>query len=162
MSKRDGVIPRCWAIWGLLALATPALAAGTPMQWQVRDGDPGPLLAWEQPDTDNQPLLFACDVSRRVLGISLVHEPAEARDGMMVQTEWSSEAGQARFAMRGQRVELDDLFILTAETALTPDFARLLSAGRTLTIRIAGRVETIPLDGAAAGVARLRRRCGAR
>lgn len=146
----------------MVALASPALATGAPMQWQVRDGDPGPLLAWEQPDSDNQPLLFACDASRRVLGISLVHEPAGARDGMTVETEWVSEGGQARFAMRGQRVELDDLFILTTETALTPDFARLLSAGRTLTIRIAGRVETIPLEGAAGGVAALRRRCGSR
>lgn len=153
---------RCWAVWGMVALATPALAVGAPMQWQVRDGDPGPLLAWEQPETDNQPLLFACDASRRVLGISLVHEPTDARDGMMVETEWSSEGGQARFAMRGQRVELGDLFILTTETALTSDFARLLSGGRTLTIRIAGRVETIPLEGAATGVARLQRRCGAR
>lgn len=146
----------------MLALAVPALAVGAPMQWQVHDGDPGPLLAWEQPETDNQPLLFACDAVRRVLGISLVHEPADARDGMTVETEWASEGGQARFAMRGQRVELDDLFILTTETPLTPDLARLLSAGRTLTIRIGGRVETIPLEGAAAGVARLQRRCGSR
>ena len=154
-------LPR-WAALGMVAAAAPAFGAGASLEWQLRSGDAGPLLAWEQPETDMQPLLFACDANRRVVTISLVHEPDGAQDSMTVDTSWSSEGGRAQFAMQGRRVELDDLFILTAETPLTPELTRLLAEGRVLRIAIGGREEIIPLEGSAAGVAALRQHCAPR
>ncbi|HEY4254079.1 MAG TPA: hypothetical protein VGM87_22925 [Roseomonas sp.] len=151
-----------WAACGMLAATAPAFGAGASLEWLLRSGDAGPLLAWEEPQTDMQPLLFACDADRRVVSISLVHEPEGAQDPMTVDTSWSSEGGHMQLAMQGHRIELDDRFVLTTETPLTPELGRLLAEGRVLRIAIGGHEEIIPLEGSAHGVATLREQCAPR
>lgn len=145
------------ATLALLALGRPAFADG--LRWQHRESGSGAVLAWEKPDTDDQPLVFSCDASDRSLRVGYVHTGGQrSRD---IPLELSSEGGRVQLRMRGERSELDDSFVLSTRTSLTPELVNVLSRGRNLTVRVRGDVASIPLAGAAPGVKELVRTCGA-
>jgi hypothetical protein len=140
------------------AAISSAATAQPGLRWQHRDSGNGPLLAWEKPDTDDQPFALACNATTRHLRVSYLHKPD--RQSGDVPLELSAEGGRVQLTMRGERVELNDMFVLSSETRLTPELARVLTQGRTLTLRVRGRAINIPLAGSAEGVAALMRQCG--
>lgn len=151
------IVPLALAVLALGVLGKPASADG--LRWQHRESASGAVLAWEKLDTDDQPLVFSCDASDRSLRVGYVHPSGQrSRD---IPLELSSEGGRVQLRMQGERSELDDSFVLSTRTSLTPELMNVLSRGRHLTVRVRGDVARIPLAGAAPGVAELARKCGA-
>jgi hypothetical protein len=61
----------------------------------------------------------------------------------------------------GQRLELDDKFLLQGETRMSQQLRAILSSEGTMLVSVDGRVEEIPLQGAARAAQLLLRSCPA-
>lgn len=147
--------------WTLVAvlIATSAAAGAQELRWQTRQSAEAVVLAYEQPDTDFQPILLGCVLPQRRFSVSL--EGARGvPPGRETSVEFVSEAGRVTLRLRAEATELGD--ILTARMPFDPALGRVLAEGRTLRLIAAGRTETFPLTGTGAGVAALAAACGQR
>ncbi|MBR0659647.1 hypothetical protein [Neoroseomonas oryzicola] len=143
-----------------IALMTAAGAVqAQDLRWQVRQSAEGAVLAYEQPDTDFQPIFLGCLLPQRRFTVSLEGRRGVA-PGRTVPVEFASEAGRVTLRLRAEITEIGD--ILTAHLPYDPALGQVIGEGRTLRVTVAGRAETFPLAGTKAGVAALAAACGPR
>ncbi len=141
----------------LLAALPPARAED--LRWQTRQSAEGVVLAYEQPDTDFQPIFLGCALPERRFTVSL-DQARGVPPGQEVAVEFASEAGRVTLRLRSESTELGD--ILRASMPFDPALGRLLAEGRTLRLTVAGRTDRMPLTGTRSGVTALAAACGAR
>ncbi|NMJ42251.1 hypothetical protein GWK16_13440 [Roseomonas sp. JC162] len=145
-----------WMLAVALGMASPAAHAES-LRWQVRQSAEGAVLAYEQPDTDFQPIFLGCLLPQRRFTVSLGGTRG-VPPGREVPVEFVSEAGRVTLRLRAEITELGD--ILTADLPYDPALGRVIGEGRRLRITVAGRTENFPLVGTRAGVAALAAACG--
>ena len=145
------------AVAVVLAGAPPAQAEE--LRWQTRQSADGVVLAYEQPDTDFQPVFLGCALPQRRFTVSL-DQARGVPPGREVPVEFASEAGRVTLRLRAESTELGDM--LRAELLFDPSLGRVLAEGRTLRITVAGRTDRMPLAGTRSGVAALAAACGGR
>lgn len=143
-----------------LLLAPGALARDQPLQWQTRQSADGFILAYEQPDSDNQPISFACEPPSAAVQVMVVPPHRAVRAGSRINVEFASEGGRARMTMLAERSELDDGVMLRGTVRLREGLGEVLARGGQLRLSFGRRSQTFPLAGSAEGVAALRRACG--
>lgn len=148
------------AAWVVAAFATAAgsAAQAETLRWQMRQSPDGVVLAYEQPDTDFQPLFLKCRLPGRRLAVMLNSSRGIA-PGRVAQVELSSEGGRVALRMRAETSELSDLPILTGDMPFDPAVERMLTQGPALRISVGGTTDRIPLDGARQGAAALAAAC---
>lgn len=147
------------ALCAAAVLAAPA-AAEAERAWMATVGPATVSALYGTPESDDVVLAFDCDRATKALVISLRAEPAKARDGMRATIEIASDAATLKVPATGARSQLDDAFVLTARTDLSPRLRKALRRGTTLTLTADGARETIPLTGAEPAVAALLAACG--
>jgi len=130
------------------ALSCSRTASADERQWIGTANVGSVVLAYGTPDSDDVAISFSCDQTTKALTVSVILEPADAKDGMRVDVMLASESGQIVLNATGQRLAMDDSFMLQATTRLDPSLRRILTEGRTLSIRASGSTDTIPLAGA--------------
>jgi len=140
----------------------PALeaAAQDGRRWIALGSEQSSALVYGTPDSDDLVISFACMPATRQVKVAFTHEPVGAKDGMRIGMELFSEGGRLMLDATGERLQLDDIFVLEAKTTLSPALRRLLTEGRTLSVMVQDGVEEIPLDGAAEAAAGLIAACG--
>lgn len=143
----------------LLVMVMAGSAQAEELRWQTRQSAEGVMLAYEQPETDYQPVFFACRLPDRRLLISLEHSRERVRAGREAEVTFASEAGRVVFRLRAERMELNDQILLRGEAPFDPALVRLLAEGRTLRVTIAGETERFPLTGARQGAMALGAAC---
>jgi hypothetical protein len=148
-----------WMLAAAMLAAAPVTRAQTqdePLRWQMRQSEEGVVLAYEQPDTDFQPIFFGCRLPQR--RFSVVLEQADGlRPGQQVPVEFASEGGRVSLRLRVEHTEMGDF--LRAELPYDPALGRVLAEGRTLRVTAAGRTERFPLANTRQGVAALAAAC---
>jgi len=144
----------------ILALAAGGAArAEEPLRWQLRQSADGVVLAYEQPETDFQPIYLGCRLPERRFTVSL-EQARGVRPGQTAAVDFASEAGRVTLRMRLEQMEMGDF--LTAEMPFDPALGRVLGEGRSLRITVGQRTDTYPLTGTRQGVAALAAACGPR
>lgn len=141
-----------------LSLAIPA-SAQQALSWQLREGEGKIFLAYEIPETSTQNLLLVCDNQSRHFSVHYHDDRDRVRDGTHTNIIFDSEGGQATLSAKAERQELGDEIVLEAETPLDANLVSVLS-GQTLRVTLADATQSIPLEGARAGVAALVSGCG--
>ena len=152
--------PKPLVLAALLAAACGGSAdAQDRRQWIGATNPDNVVLLYGTPDTDDVAINFTCDRAKKSIKFSYAFEPEGARNGMRLDVELSSEGGKVAVSATGQRLEMDDLFVLEATTRADAALRRILTEGRTLSIRVQQRTQTFPLAGAAKPAADLIAAC---
>lgn len=139
-----------------VALATPALADA--YSWQLRQSPESVVVAYEVPDTDDQPLAFFCTPDSKAFSINYLPGADRIRKGWQGVVSFSSEGGQVDVTMQAVEDELNGPS-LEAKPDFDPDWSAVLGKGRTLKIGFLGKSEKIKLTGASRGAAALAKAC---
>jgi hypothetical protein len=151
--------------WALVLFATCVQATqvfASDYKWIGQITEDGAALSYAIPESDAIKLDFHCDRKTKQIVVNYEHEPKDARDGMKLTLRLSrkgNEAANVSIATTGQRLELDDKFLLQGETRMSPQLRRILSEGGTLLAAVNGQTDEIPLDGAAQAARRLFASC---
>lgn len=140
-----------------IAVATPALADA--YSWQLRQSPESVVLAYEVPNTDDQPLGLFCEPGSKAFSISYLPGADKIRKGWEGVVSFSSEGGQVDVTMKAIEDEMSGPS-LEAKSDFDPDWVPVLSKGRSLKIGFLGQSQRIKLTGATKGVAALARACG--
>lgn len=138
------------------------VAADSELIWIGASYEESAWLSYAMPQTDWGVISFHCGRATRKLSVSYVFEPVDAEDGMTFDMELMSEGGQVVLHAVGERFLLDDAYILTAKTNLSPELHAVLFEGQTLTIMVQDGVDEIPLDGIITAAGDLIEACGCR
>jgi hypothetical protein len=132
-------------------------------KWIGQITEDGAALSYAIPESDAIKLDFHCDRKTRNIVVNYEHEPKDARDGVRLTISLSLKAGDAPASVNipaaGQRLELDDKYLLQGETRMSPQLRRILSDTGTLLVAVESRTEEIPLKGAAQAARRLFASC---
>ena len=78
---------------------------------------------------------------------------------LQLSRKGNAAAANVNIATTGQRLELDDKFLLQGEIRMSPQLRRILSEGGTLLATVNGQTDEIPLDGAMQAARRLFASC---
>lgn len=105
----------------------------------------GATLIYGIPETDHAPLSFACERKGQPLTFSFEHEPKSAKTGIKVPVALSAIGIEITVPTVGQRLELDDLFVLEGPVRLDDRLKKLLASGGTLKVRAGGATVEFPL-----------------
>ncbi|QEN88549.1 hypothetical protein FZC33_20560 [Labrys sp. KNU-23] len=140
-----------------VAVATPALADA--YRWQLRQSPESVVLAYEVPDTDDQPLGLFCEPDGKAFSITYRPGADKIPKGWSGVVSFSSDGGQVDVPMQAVEDELSGL-TLEAKAAFDPDWTVVLGKGRTLKIAFSGQSERIKLAGVAKGAGALAKACG--
>jgi hypothetical protein len=144
----------------LLAAAGIEVNAQEGRQWIGIAGPDGASLLYGTPQSDDIVIGFRCERATDELVVSFRFEPVGAADGMEIDMELFSEGSAVVLPATGERMLLDDAFVLEARTELDPALRRIITEGETLSVMVQDGVEEIPLDGAAEEAAALFEACG--
>jgi len=136
-------------LWGLCCGAA---AAADDYRWIGQITEDGAALRYGIPDSDAIKIDFHCDRATKKIAVSYEHEPKDAKDGMRLTLRLSARgrgpADGIAFAVSGERLALDDKFVLQGEIRMSPQLRRILAADGVLRVEAGGLVEEIPLPGA--------------
>lgn len=144
----------------LLASAGADASAQEGRQWIGSAGPDGAALLYGTPQSDDIVIGFWCERATGDLVVSFRFEPVGAADGMEIDMELFSEGGAVVLLATGERMLLDDAFVLEARTDLNRALRRIISEGETLSVMVQDGAEEIPLAGAAEEAAALFEACG--
>ncbi len=143
-----------------VSLALEAGAQDDRRRWIALGTPEASSLVYGTPESDDLVVSFACKRATRQILVGFIHEPVGARDGMRIGIELSSEGGRVGLDATGERLPMDDRFLLLASTTLSPALRRILTEGKTLSVTVQDGAEEIPLRGAADAAADLIKACG--
>lgn len=122
-------------------------------KWIGQITEDGAALSYAIPQSDAIKIDFHCDRKTRKIVVNFEREPQAAKDGMRLTIRLSlrgrDAAGSVDIAATGQRLELDDKFLLQGETRMSPQLRLILSSDGVLVVTAGSRSEEIPLKGAA-------------
>ncbi len=143
---------------GFLAVSA-AQAADGGRQWIGAASAEGASLIYGTPQSDDVVLRFACDPATKELTAAFGFEPVGAADGMELDLELSSQGGSLVLHATGQRMLMDDSFVLEAKAPFDPALRDIITEGETLFVMAEDGVEEIPLAGAAEQAAAFFQEC---
>jgi hypothetical protein len=152
-----------WGACALFVLAFSPAQAADEYKWIGQITEDGAALSFAIPQSDASKLDFHCDRRTKKIVVNYEHEPKDPRDGMKLTLQLSRKgnaaAANVNIATTGQRLELDDKFLLQGEIRMSPQLRRILSEGGTLLATVNGQTDEIPLDGAMQAARRLFASC---
>lgn len=145
------------SVWKIVRLAAamatvlvPALSAAKlhaeGRSWIADSDADATWLIYGTPESDDILLSLACELSAKTLTVWFAVQPALDKDPKTLPMELSSAGHRVQLTGNGSRSEMDDLFSLEAKTTLTPEIEKLLSGGETLSVKVEGHAQAIPID----------------
>ena len=140
----------------MLALAVPARGADK-YSWDfVRSGQEV-QLSYGVPESDIVTITFRCK-AKRIEIVSTVL-PRKPKKGQAVRTTLSNGAATAAFDGKFGYTSSEEGFYFIAAVAAEPKVVAVLKSGTSLTIRIPGKEERVPLKGVAKPLAQFETAC---
>ncbi len=140
------------AIAGLMMMLAPQGVSAQELQWIGSESEDGASLSYAVPESDAGLIDFTCDRGTGVIAVTLEYEPTNAEEGVQVPITLSALGGDAGqeivIAGTGQRLELDDKFIIQGTTELSEGLRSLLTDTDTMAITIEDGSEEIAMESA--------------
>jgi hypothetical protein len=104
-------------------------------------------LAYVTPETDDIAIAFHCVPDSKELAVSFGFEPHFVKAGDPITFDLFSEAGSVTLEGKGERLLLDDIFLVEARTTRKTELLKIITEGQTLSILVEdGHIE-FPLAG---------------
>lgn len=104
-----------------------AAAAADDYRWIGQITEDGAALRYGIPESDAIKIDFHCDRATKKIAVSYEHEPKDAKDGMRLALRLSVKGRGATdsvaVAVTGERLALDDKFVLQGEIRTSPHCA---------------------------------------
>lgn len=141
-------------------IATSASAAEDKPRWIGSAVQEGASLLYGLPNTGDVQLSFSCGRKGEVLEFSFDHEPRSAKNGMKVALSLSANGVEIKIPTVGERMEMDDQFVLSGRIPLDDRLKKLLTSNGILKVRARKRSIEFPLAGVAEAARPLLERCG--
>ncbi len=146
-----------------IALAGVLPADASEYRWIGQITEDGSALSYAIPESDGIKIDFHCDRKTRAIVVNYEHQPKAAKGGgkfdIRLSVRGRDPGVSVTIAATGQRLELDDLFVLQGQTRMTPALRRLLADGGALLVEVDGKAEEIPLKGITAAARQLFASC---
>jgi hypothetical protein len=133
----------------LLSGMPETLTAAEGRSWVADSADDAVWIIYGTPESDDVLLSIVCDKPTKTLTVWFAVEPAYSKNPETLPLEIFSEGGQVLLTGKGQRSEMDDAFSLEAKTPLTPEFEKLLTEAKTISVMVEDGTAEMPLDDAA-------------
>jgi hypothetical protein len=114
----------------------------------VADADDGASwIIYGTPESDDILLSLTCDKAAKTVIVWFATEPVATKSPSTLPLEISSEGGRVSLTGQGSRSEMDDAYSLEAKAPLTPEFEKLLTQARKISVKAegAGKMD-MPLD----------------
>jgi hypothetical protein len=123
------------------------LSAADRRSW-VADGDDGASwIIYGTPESDDVLLSLTCDKAAKTLTVWFATEPVAVKNPKTLPLEISSEGGHVSLTGNGNRSEMDDAYSLEATAPMTPEFEKLLTGARKISVKAEGAGKAdMPLD----------------
>ena len=137
-----------------------AAKASDEPRWFGSKDEQGASLIYGIPQSGYGPLSFSCTRKGEPLRFSLEHEPVKAKIGVRVTVILAASGIEIGIPTVGQRLEMDDLFVLNGRVRLDDKLKRLLTSGKTLEVRVEDGAAEYPLAGAPEAARALFQHCG--
>ncbi len=148
---------RAWLAGLLILSAAPAQAASRQV-WGVEKTDEAVHLYYGVPESDSVTIAFVCKTRTKQIEIVSTILPEKSKKGEPITTILSNGTETADHDGKVVGDDPDDLHveaIMPADRKVTA----VLKAGRSLSIRVRGRLERVPLRGAAKPLAEFEKLC---
>lgn len=149
-----------FVLWGL---SLGAAVAADDYRWIGQITEDGAALRYGIPESDAIKIDFHCDRATKKIVVSYENEPKDAKDGMRLTLRLSIKgrgpADGVAVAVTGERLALDDKFVLQGEIRMSPQLRRILAAEGVLLAEAGGLAEEIPLKGAGRAARQLLASC---
>ena len=133
-------------------LAFSAPVSAQELQWAGAVTDDNAMLAYGVPESDSVLIDFSCDRGSGTVTVTLDHEPAKAETGITAEITLSAlgsaPGGEVVVAATGQRLDLDDTFILQGTVNIDDKLRGLLVDADTLVVMVEDGAEEIPMKDA--------------
>lgn len=118
----------------------------------IADGDSEiARLIYGTPESDDMVLSLTCEKETKTFWLWFAANPAPANPADKMPITLSTEAGQVQLTADGTRSDMDDSFSLEVKTEMTPEIAKLLTEGKTVSVKVEERKTDLPFDDAALG-----------
>lgn len=140
------------AIAGFMILFAPQRALAQELQWIGSESEDGASLSYAAPESDAGLIDFTCDRGTGIVTVTLEYEPTNAEEGVEVPVTLSALGGdpgqEIVIAGTGQRLDLDDKFIIQGTADLGEGLRSLLIDTDTMAITIEDGSEEIAMESA--------------
>ena len=127
-------------------------ASAQELQWLGAVSEDGASLTYGIPESDAALIDFTCDRGSGTVTVTLDYEPANAETGMKAEINLAPVGGPAGSAIivsaTGERLELDDKFVLQGTTDLSDGLRSLLLEASALAVTVGDGAEELPLEDA--------------
>jgi len=147
------------AMVAVFGMAAAAHAADEP-RWIGNEIEKGASLIYGIPQSGYGASSFSCERKGEALRFSFAHAPIEARTGVKVAVLLSSNNIEISVPTVGQRLEMDDLFVLEGRIRLDQKLRQLLTSSGILEVWVEDGSAEFPLSGAREAARPLLERCG--
>ncbi|OYY23143.1 MAG: hypothetical protein B7Y65_03695 [Azorhizobium sp. 35-67-15] len=127
--------------------------------WSLVRGDDTYVLRFGQPRAADPAFAATCQPSAQLLQIALEVNSTKIRSGDGVALSLSSGKRHLELAASAFLGSSDGLLVVEAAVSLEPRVFDIFRDGDTLTIRLAGQTQTLPLAGARARLQDFERAC---
>jgi hypothetical protein len=127
--------------------------------WSLVRGDDTYVLRFGQPRATDPAFAATCQPSAQLLQIALEVNSTKIRSGDGVAMSLSSGKRHLELAASAFQGSSDGLLVVEAAVSLEPRVFDIFRDGDTLTIRLAGQTQTLPLAGARARLQDFERAC---
>ncbi|MFG1423957.1 hypothetical protein [Roseixanthobacter liquoris] len=127
--------------------------------WSLVRGDDTYVLRFAQPRATDPVFAATCQPSAQLLQIALEVNSTKIRSGDGVALSLSSGKRHLELAASAFLGSSDGLLVVEAAVTLDPRVFDIFRDGDTLTIRLAGQTQTLPLAGARARLQDFERSC---
>lgn len=149
------------AFFLLICFGFPATASE--YRWIGQITEDGAALSYAIPESDAIKLDFHCDRKTKKIVVNYAHEPKGAKDGMRLAVRLSVRGqkgdGGIEIPMKGERLELDDTFLLQGEIPMSLRLRQILASEGVLLLATNGYTEEIALKGISQAARQLRSSC---
>ena len=144
------------AFAAMLALATPIQGADK-YSWDFERSGQEAQLSYGVPESEIVTITFRCK-GKRIEIVSTVL-PRKPKKGQAVRTTLSNGAVTAAFDGKFNYTSSEEGFYFVAFAAAEPKVVAVLKSGTSLTIKIRGKEERVPLKGVAGPLAQFETAC---
>lgn len=130
-------------------------------KWIGQVTEDGAALGFAIPESDAIKLDFHCDRKTKKIVVNYAHEPKDAKDGMRLEAQLSlrGQKSGVKISMKGERLELDDTFLLQGEILMSPQLRQIFASTGVLLVAVNGHAEEIPLKDISQAARQLRSSC---
>jgi hypothetical protein len=148
VSASSRIFPRlaCCAAAALLWAATISALSAEGRSWVADSNAEATWLIYGTPESDDILLSLTCERGTNTLTVWFAVPPASGNDPETLPLELGSAGGRVQLTGKTSRSEMDDLFSLEAKTAFTPEVEKLLTGGKTLSVKVEGGAQDMPID----------------